>query len=55
MTLHKIVTFSLDHPTITKLEKLTTWRHQNKSAILRKLIETEYNRQLEIREEAAAI
>lgn len=52
----KIVTFSMDERTIKRLDELQTMMHiPNKSGILSRLIDKEYSRQLELREESSTI
>lgn len=49
---HKIVTYSMDPPTLERMDKLRSWLGiSDKSKILRTLIEREYFRQLQQREE----
>ena len=50
----KIVTFSMDDRTIKRLDALQDLMHlNNKSGILSRLIDQEYRKQLELREECA--
>ena len=50
----KIVTFSMDERTIKRLDELQTMMHiPNKSGILARLVDKEYSRQLELREESS--
>lgn len=49
---HKIVTYSMDPVTLERMDKLMLWLGiSNKSKILGVLVEREYFRQLEQREE----
>lgn len=49
---HKIVTYSMDPITLERMDKLRSWLGiSDKSKILRTLIEREYFRQLQQREE----
>ena len=49
---HKIVTYSMDPVTLERMDKLMSWMGiSNKSKILSVLVEREYFRQLQQREE----
>lgn len=48
----KLATFSMDPRTLKRIEKLLEWKKQdNKSRLICDLIDTEYRRQLQLREE----
>lgn len=49
---YKIVTMSLDPQSISRLEQLMVWRHDTKSGIIRQLVDQEYRRQIQMKEEA---